>query len=53
MRNRGRGGDIPKNDACRADEWGLGAKKAEKAGPRPHVASQTKVEPNFKQLGTD
>lgn len=51
MRNRG--GDIPKNDAFRAEEWGLVTRKAEKAGPRPHMASQTKVEPNFKQLCTD
>lgn len=42
MRNRG--DDIPKNDAFRAEEWGLGARKAEKAGPRPHMASQTQSE---------
>lgn len=31
MRNRG--GDIPKNDAFRAEEWGLGQGKLRRQGP--------------------
>lgn len=38
---RSRAGESPEEDEFRAEEWSWGARTAEKAGLRPHMAPQT------------
>lgn len=37
-------GGSPEKDEFRAEKWSWGARTAEKAGPRPHMAPQTQSE---------
>lgn len=44
---RSRDSEVPENDAFRAEEWGLGTRKTEKAGLRPHGFTDPKWSPTL------